>query len=125
HLVASRLPRAAIASRFGGDEFVVAIPACTAAEAWKIAEDLRTAVHESAPTLAGVPFPPGTLSISIGLASTGTVVTGLDRTDVSDHGAGEALFSAADRALYVAKSGGRNRVSDGAPPMVSKPARLR
>jgi diguanylate cyclase (GGDEF)-like protein len=109
HLVAARLPRAAIACRFGGDEFVVAIPDCPAAEVLSIADDLRRAVHAVAPTLAGVPFPPGTLSISIGVASTGREQRGVDED--SDHAAGEALFSAADRALYVAKTGGRNRVS--------------
>jgi len=124
HLVAARLPRAAVACRFGGDEFVVALPRCAAVEACRIADDLRAAVHDMAPTLAGVPFPPGTLSISIGVASTEGGDSGRDDEHASDNAAGEALFSAADRALYVAKSGGRNRVSSSAGAMMSGSTRL-
>ena len=115
YLVAARLPRGAVACRFGGDEFVVAIPRCSPVEAWRLAEDLRAAVHDVAPTLAGVPFPAGTLSISIGIASTAEPGVAREAMQGSDH-AGEVALRRADRALYVAKREGRNRVSAGPRP---------
>jgi len=112
HILAGRLQDNAIACRFGGDEFVVALPGCRAAEANETADDLRRAVNASAPVLAGISFPATTLSISIGLAC-----LSYDEGPASgawpagDAEAGEALFRAADQALYVAKGTGRNRVS--------------
>jgi diguanylate cyclase (GGDEF)-like protein len=111
-ILAERLQDGAIASRFGGDEFVVALPGPSATEAHETADDLRRAVHSSAPVLGGLTFPAATLSISIGLAylsyDAGAVPCALPSGDTE---AGEALFRAADQALYVAKNSGRNRVS--------------
>jgi diguanylate cyclase (GGDEF)-like protein len=101
HILAARLPREAIACRYGGDEFVVAVPRCTAARANAIGDDIRQAVHGTAPVLAGIPFPPASLSVSIGIA--------LRSENPAD--AGEALFRDADAALYRAKACGRNHVS--------------
>jgi two-component system, sensor histidine kinase LadS len=111
HIIGRRLTPDATACRYGGDEFAVAIPRCTESHARDIAADLCRAIHESSPVLAGRPFPAGTLSISVG----GACVS-LDRHAASrgwapgDPEAGEALFRAADAALYRAKAGGRNRV---------------
>jgi diguanylate cyclase (GGDEF)-like protein len=110
HLIATHSPTDAIACRYGGDEFVIAVPHCSAAEAREIADGLRRAVLATAPVLAGLHFPAGTLSISIGLAS----FDGLATTASPSHGddrEGEALFQRADAALYAAKNGGRNRIS--------------
>jgi diguanylate cyclase (GGDEF)-like protein len=107
HVLATHLDGDAIPCRFGGDEFVVALPGYAPARGHDAADRLRRAVHALAPTLAGMAFPPGTLSISIGLAHLPD--TG-DLSSVDDAAAGEALFRAADRALYVAKAGGRNRI---------------
>jgi len=97
-----------VACRYGGDEFVVAIPRCTSSRANAVAGDIRRAVNETAPVLAGLSFPAATLSISVGVASqSGEHIS----SPAGDNDAGEALFRAADAALYRAKASGRNLVS--------------
>jgi diguanylate cyclase (GGDEF)-like protein len=112
HLLARHLPPHAVACRYGGDEFVVAIPGSRERDASAVAHDLRRAVQEIAPVLAGRRFPIRTLSISVGVAclmpEAGYEFAGDDPNDART---GEALFAAADRALYAAKNGGRNGVS--------------
>jgi diguanylate cyclase (GGDEF)-like protein len=108
HIVSAHLPPEAVASRYGGDEFVVALPSCPEARAQDIADDLRRAVSGTAPVLAGVAFPPDTISISVGLAC--RVFDRPRAAHVRDSELGEALFRAADGALYVAKERGRNQV---------------
>ena len=105
HLIAQHLPERAVACRYGGDEFVVAIPDCQMEQAVGIAEGLRLSVSNEQPVLATRIFPSGTLSISIGTASR-FVAKGVDSLK-----AGEGLFQAADHALYRAKEMGRNGVS--------------
>lgn len=105
-LIAAGVPGEAVACRYGGDEFVVALPRTTRDRARQIAEGLRHAVQATAATLAGIPFPPGTLSISIGIAGR-TFEAGARE---GDEQAGEALFRQADGALYIAKARGRNGI---------------
>lgn len=107
-LIGEWLGEGAFACRFGGDEFVVALPGRSAQQAREQAQLLRKAVHAAAPVLAGDAFPAGTLSISAGLAC----LPGFDQpgAHVPDVDAGESLFRAADQALYDAKRSGRNRV---------------
>ena len=109
HVIAERLPVDAVACRYGGDEFVIAVPR-SAPEAGALADELRQAVLARAPLLAGVQFPERALSISVGLASRyfDVAIDAGDRTPDDDES--EALFRAADSALYVAKNSGRNRV---------------
>jgi diguanylate cyclase (GGDEF)-like protein len=108
HVLAARLPATAVACRYGGDEFAVAIPMCSEVRAGTIADDLRRAINTMAPVLAGRRFAAGTLSISVGIASvsfdTATAVSS------DDAATGRALFDAADHGLYAAKADGRNRV---------------
>jgi diguanylate cyclase (GGDEF)-like protein len=104
HLIAGAIPPDTVACRYGGDEFVVALPRHTTERAAAVAEALRQAVHDARPTLVGRAFPAGTLSISVGVA--GRLVRGRARAERE----GEELFRAADKALYRAKRQGRNRV---------------
>jgi diguanylate cyclase (GGDEF)-like protein len=103
-LIAAHVPGNAVACRYGGDEFVVAIPCCDRLRAERLAEDLRTAVRSAAPVLDGLAFPAGTLSVSLGVASASWRLARED-VDLSRH-----LFAEADAALYAAKAGGRNQV---------------
>jgi diguanylate cyclase (GGDEF)-like protein len=109
HIIAATLPPNAVACRYGGDEFVAALPGCDEAQAKGIADDLCRTVNTVAPILAGLSFPSTTLSISVGLAcrSLDPVVVQSAGTDKET---GEALFRAADAALYLAKEHGRNHV---------------
>ena len=95
-LVARAIARTArktdLAARFGGDEFALLASDTTAADALAIAERLRKDIH------AGTP---GSPSVSIGVAD-------LHEAPSLEP---EALYRAADRALYVSKTSGRNRVS--------------
>jgi len=106
-IIASHVPADAVACRYGGDEFVIALPRCTEAGGCTFADGLRHAVNTTAPVLAGLPFPVRTLSVSIGVACQSFGTQAGSRSDV-DYG--EELFRAADRALYQAKELGRNHV---------------
>jgi diguanylate cyclase (GGDEF)-like protein len=109
-LIPSHLPPNAVACRYGGDEFAIAIPGCTVATARQIGETLCRAIYASEPILAGQAMPAATLSISVGISD--FFVARQFRylsTDVSDEDVAQALFSDADKALYVAKANGRNR----------------
>ena len=112
HIIARHIPPEAVGCRYGGDEFVIAVPGCAPGQAHRLADDLRGAVHAAAPVLAGQPFPAGTLSVSIGVSCWPFDRVERPRSGVDDDlTLGEALFRAADAALYAAKAAGRNRVS--------------
>jgi diguanylate cyclase (GGDEF)-like protein len=108
HIIAAEAPRGAVACRYGGDEFVIAIPHCSAAKAREVADGLRRAVNVMSPRLTGIQFPAGSLSVSIGVACRPY----LERKEFSndEDEVGEALFRRADEALYWAKNHGRNHV---------------
>ena len=86
-------------SRYGGEEFVLVLPATDEQGALTVAEKIRRGVaalaipHEKSP-LAGV------VTVSIGVAAA---------VPTRDSGVG-LLLAAADRALYQAKTAGRNLV---------------
>jgi diguanylate cyclase (GGDEF)-like protein len=109
-VLADRLPPHGVACRYGGDEFVVALPESDEREANAVAEELGRDVHAAAPVLAGVLHPRGRLSISVGIASRTFDASSSSAIESIDH-AGEQLFHAADIALYAAKNGGRNRIN--------------
>jgi diguanylate cyclase (GGDEF)-like protein len=89
-----------VAARYGGDEFVVMLPDTPLRGALEVAERMRRAIEE-APFAADDGRVPCT--VSIGAAS------------FPEHGRTlDALMSRADRALYQAKSGGRNRIEQAA-----------
>jgi len=85
-----------VCCRYGGEEFLLVLPQMTAEKAAERAEQLRS-------DLAARPIVFGAFSIAV-TASFG--VASFPR-----HGpSGDALIGAADKALYAAKDGGRNRV---------------
>ena len=110
HIIGRRLPPGAVACRYGGDEFVIAIPQGTPFLAHQVADDLRLAVLDTAPQLAGRWFEAGTLSISVGASWALFNRSVAPESTSVDVEAGESLFRAADAALYRAKASGRNRV---------------
>lgn len=115
HIIAGAVPADAVACRYGGDEFVIALPDCGEARARTIADELRGAVEACAPVLATAPFPRGTLTISIGVACHTFGGGGRPRERGPEAGLGDRLFRSADDALYAAKRGGRNRVEVAGP----------
>jgi len=82
--------------RYGGEEFAILLPQTTAAQAGRMAERIRKAVERGRFGQEGVPIP---VTLSIGIASAPADAAGPDR-----------LVGAADKALYGAKTQGRNRV---------------
>jgi diguanylate cyclase (GGDEF)-like protein len=109
-IIERHIPGDAVACRYGGDEFVIALPHCSASMARGVADDLCRAVQASVPVLAGLRFPERTLAISIGLACRSFDGSWNPTSVASDDDESEALFQAADAALYAAKNDGRNRV---------------
>ena len=106
YLLRKRLRAFDLAYRIGGEEFLILVPGAEIDECAKIAEDLRQ-------TVAANTVGDGTrLTISFGVAG-------------SARGAGfdyDRVFAAADKALYEAKSEGRNRVSERRPVVFSPSA---
>lgn len=91
--------------RVGGEEFAMLLPEITPSDAVKVAERLRQAI--ACASLGGLR--PGAVTASIGLAG--------GPLDASD--AFETLLARADKSLYEAKNGGRNRVCGLAPEISS------
>ena len=88
----------AVLSRMGGDELAVLLPECPAEVAVRRAEQVLHAVRGTPLVLAD-----GTLvalSVSLGVAHAPSHADGL-----------EALYAAADAALYTAKRGGRDQLA--------------
>jgi diguanylate cyclase (GGDEF)-like protein len=82
-------------ARYGGEEFLICLPNTDLKEARLLCEELRTAVERSNWAQLGLA---GRVTISFGIAE--------HKTDPSP----DRLLSRADRLLYEAKNGGRNRV---------------
>jgi two-component system cell cycle response regulator len=85
------------ASRFGGDEFVAALPGLDVAGACALAEEIRRAIGEHEFVRESISLRPG---ISIGVAAFPQNASDMNR-----------LFQQADEALYRAKRAGKNQVS--------------
>lgn len=79
--------------RYGGEEFVVALPGVDARRAMQIAERIRGRLQQLASAASGGGLP----TVSIGVAST------QGEQDI------DTLVRRADQAMYVAKKTGRNR----------------
>ena len=107
HLVGDSVLRAIVASvkdnirredvltRYGGEEFVLVLPETPYENAFLCAEKLREMIGKAEFRLGDTRIP---ITVSLGVASC------LDTDD------GGSLIEAADKALYQAKRGGRDRV---------------
>ena len=87
-----------MAARYGGEEFAVILPRTSLFNAMRVAEDIRSRVGSRRVRNRATGQTLGQINVSIGV---GVFVHGepLDR-----------LIARADRALYMAKHTGRNRV---------------
>jgi diguanylate cyclase (GGDEF)-like protein len=94
----SALRSADVASRYGGEEFCILLPQTSLSEAKIIAERIRRRVERTRYP-HGKHQPLGALTVSIGISS---LAPGLETP--------ETIIRAADRALYLAKERGKNRV---------------
>ena len=88
--------------RYGGEEFVIVLPDCTADAAFHQAERLRCIISKQTVSVTGASLP---VTLSLG-------AVGSDQIGRADH---ETLLHAADSALYRAKAAGRNRALLAAP----------
>lgn len=88
--------------RYGGEEMVVVLPGCDTACALEIAERIRKNVCAT-PIPSDFGAIPVTVSIGVAVLKKGAAT------------AYNELIQVADRALYVAKNEGRNRVALGGP----------
>lgn len=94
--VVSRARRSTdVVGRYGGEEFIIALPYTSLSEAEKIAESIRKAVEQSVSV-------PGDFNAFI------TCSIGI--SEISNTETIEGVISRADEALYKAKTMGRNRV---------------
>jgi diguanylate cyclase (GGDEF)-like protein len=98
HCLKATLRSADIACRYGGEEFCILLPQTSLSEAGLIAERMRQHVAETDYPY-GKSQPLGIVSISVGIS---TFAGHIDTA--------EKVISAADRALYNAKSQGKNRI---------------
>jgi diguanylate cyclase (GGDEF)-like protein len=98
-LLERSIRKADILARFGGEEFVILLPEIDKERGRKVAEKLRRVV-ERADFPKGETQPLGRITISLGLASF-----------PEDSGHAPELLERADRALYIAKTLGRNQVA--------------
>jgi len=84
-------------ARYGGEEFVVVLVEASAAEAAQVAERIRTQMEAPDPA---------------GARAAATVSLGVTES-LPDDDSPAAMLARADRAMYVAKQAGRNRVCAG------------
>jgi diguanylate cyclase (GGDEF)-like protein len=100
-LLRGQLRQMDVLARIGGEEFVLLLPACRAAEAAERAEQLRSLVRLTASTW------PEPVTVSVGVAA------------IPEHATHAAeLVAAADLALYAAKNAGRDRVRTAPVPLI-------
>ncbi len=85
--------------RYGGEEFLIVVPGCSASDLAALAERLRISVFATPIQTSARPL---TVSVSLGLVCAAA--------SASSDLIGEDLVQRADAALYVAKKAGRNRV---------------
>ena len=102
-MLLARMPEGGFAARFGGEEFVIFLPAMPLAAGADFANRVRLAFAAVDRKASGFD---GKITASFGVAG----------TDAADHSLYEQI-ARADKALYAAKEAGRNKVMvEGEPP---------
>ena len=96
--IQSHLRKTDLFGRLGGEEFALCLTGFTPDEVLQLAERCRVAILSIDTQPSGHLF---TITSSLGIAT----------RDVNEHTSYEELLVAADKALYVSKNQGRNRVS--------------
>ena len=100
-VIADNVRESDIVARYGGEEIVLLLPETTTAQATAVAEKLREAIEQHRYRLpSGEPDEVAQITASAGVAS----------VPLSESLAIDDLISRADRALYLAKRAGKNRV---------------
>lgn len=94
-VIAGVLGRKGVLYRWGGDEFAVALPDFSTEEAQATAERIRFAVEQAKP----------------GADVAVTTSIGVSANDRISNGSSEKLLDTADKAMYVSKRQGKNRVT--------------
>lgn len=98
-LMSEHCPESGLAARYGGEEFALVLPDCDKIGAARLAESLRLKIEQQ------------TIQASDDLALNVTISLGVSSFDGGDaFHSPEQLVEAADKAVYVAKSSGRNCV---------------
>ena len=97
HVISTSIRTVDSAYRYGGDEFVVLLPETDIVGAFVVAEKIRVGAEEVGLSISGAE---SLTSVSIGLVS-----------HPEDGLGAEELMAAADRAMYQAKSLGKNQIS--------------
>ena len=90
-------PHGALLARFGGEEFIAALPGMDLAQASAVAENLRLSLNQRPCVSGDLRIP---VSASIGVHS----------VDVAARNSVESALQVADQALYAAKAEGRDCV---------------
>ena len=90
-------PYNALLARFGGEEFIAALPGMDLAQASAVAEELRRSLHRK-------PARSGTLEIPVSAS------IGVHSVDIAARNSVESALQVADQALYAAKAEGRDCV---------------
>lgn len=88
-----------MAARYGGEEFAVILPECDIEAAAEVAEEVRATIQA-----LGIPHGRSTAGNTV------TVSVGVASLTPSEEALPPDLWAMADRLLYAAKEGGRNRV---------------
>lgn len=94
HLIRASCRKSDYVARYGGEEIVVILPKTASCDAIQVARDINTIIAQQSTSLLGFQ-----LTVSIGVATYPN-----DGTDLKQ------ILKNADRALYLAKDNGRNRV---------------
>jgi len=98
HCLKAALRAADVACRYGGEEFCILLPQTSLSEAGVIADRIRQRISTTH-FPHGKAQPLGHVTVSIGVASYSPIIN-----------SAEIVIAAADRALYKAKSMGKDRV---------------